>query len=111
MKKRVKQSKKPASIPGKPVAEATIPVPPAKAKPLAPAYRAAGYNEEGVDAYIKAAEDKDRGTTRFPWPDAFKTKLKAELNGLDTVDQMKDKLNTVVVASLGGGLHNRGPLA
>lgn len=76
-----------------------------------PAYRAAGYNEHGVEAYIKVAEDHDRGTTRFPWPADFKAKLKADLNGLHTVDEMKAKLNAAVVASLGGGLHNRGPLA
>ncbi|MGE0238402.1 MAG: hypothetical protein AB7F09_20020 [Parvibaculaceae bacterium] len=76
----------------------------------AKSYRSAGYNEEGVARYIDGAEEKDRGTARYPWPVQLKRKILRGLDGLHTEEQMRDTLNKAVLDALGGGLHDAGPI-
>lgn len=68
-----------------------------------------GFDEKGVKAFIVNGERNDAGTTRHPWPDAFKDKLYRAIAPLKTVPEIKAKINDMVVKELGPGLNGGGP--
>ena len=68
-----------------------------------------GLNEEGVDAFLQEAEQLDKGTDRFPWPDEFKNEVKYQISGMVRMDDVKRRINAYVVHKLGPGLLGRGP--
>lgn len=75
----------------------------------APFGGACGFNEVGIDQLLADAEAMDRGTTRYPWPNGLKAKIKAEIDGMQYLQGVKDKINALVVANAGPGLFGRGP--
>lgn len=68
-----------------------------------------GLNEAGIDAFLKDAEELDRGTSRYPWPKGLKGKIKATIDGMTHMPAVKETINTMVVKEAGPGLLNRGP--
>ena len=76
---------------------------------MAKAYTVCGMNEAGVDAFLKDAEELDKGTTRYPWKAALKTEIKKAIAGMQFMPAVKEKVNEIVVKKAGPGLLGRGP--
>lgn len=68
-----------------------------------------GMDEAGVDAFLAAAEQGDKGTERYPWSKGLRAELKAGISGMQFMPHVKEKVNEIVVAKAGPGLLGRGP--
>lgn len=68
-----------------------------------------GLTGDAVKAFIINGERNDAGTTRYPWPDAFKEKVFHAVAPLGDVPAIKAKINEMVVKEFGPGLLGKGP--
>lgn len=68
-----------------------------------------GMNEAGVDAFLKEAEEHDKGTVRYPWKASLRTEIKKAIAGMQFLPAVKERVNEIVVKKAGPGLHGRGP--
>lgn len=68
-----------------------------------------GMDEIGVDQFLAAAEQEDKGTDRFPWPAKLKAEIKAAISGMQFMPHVMERVNEIVVAEAGPGLLGRGP--
>lgn len=72
-------------------------------------YSVCGMDETGVDAFLEEAEKRDVGTERHPWPPEFKAEVKATIDGMSFMPDVKRTVNSLVLSKLGPGLFNKGP--
>lgn len=68
-----------------------------------------GMDTEGLDAFLHDAEQADKGTTRYPWPKGLKAEIRKAVTGMQFMPAVKEKINAMVLAKAGPGLHGRGP--
>jgi hypothetical protein len=68
-----------------------------------------GMDVKGIEAFIDDAEQQDKGTTRYPWPKRLKLQIRKEIEGMQFMPAVKEKVNEMVVAKAGPGLLGRGP--
>lgn len=68
-----------------------------------------GMSREGFDAFLDEAENHDKGTERYPWPEGLKAEIAEACSGMSFMPEVKAKVNALVVAKAGPGLFNRGP--
>lgn len=68
-----------------------------------------GMDEAGVDAFLKEAEEQDKGTARYPWKAALRSEIKKAIAGMQFMPAVKERVNEIVVKKAGPGLLGRGP--